>query len=185
MVSIIYDKFEMNISNKIVSYMMHPTAETMSEYLDLQDLLCFDTDHSWFDWNKIRHYEHHSGIRYFTIHDDSEGCSGSVRRWGSWWVWKKRVWLGEICYLKIPNKLQVIYKFGDQYEEYVKLELLSYKVKKGELYFTYPDDPENDDDDDDDADRCDCCNEYWHDCLCICSDCHGDYRVCLYSCYDT
>ena len=80
MVSIIYDKFEMNIANKIVSYMIHPTAETMSEYLDLQDLLCFDTDHNWFDWNNIRHYEHHSGIRYFIIHDDSEGCSGIVRR---------------------------------------------------------------------------------------------------------
>jgi hypothetical protein len=103
-----------------------------------------------------------------------------VRRWGGWWVWK-RCREDEISYLKIPDQLQVIYKFGDQYEEYVKQELLSYKVNKGELCCTYPDDPEYDNDDND---RCDCCMEYWDDCLCICANCHDDYRVCLSSCYD-
>ena len=49
------------------------------------------------------------------------------------------------------------------------------------MYFTYPDDPEDDDDDDN---ICDCCTEYWPDCLCICSNCHGDYRVCRSRCYN-
>ena len=88
MVSVIYDKFEINIANKIVSYMIHPAAEALSEYVDLQYLLCFDTDHSWFDWNSIMNYQHHGGITYFVIHDGGGWCSGIVR-WGGWWVWKR------------------------------------------------------------------------------------------------
>ena len=179
MVSVIYDKFEMNIANKIVSYMIHPTAEALSEYFELQDLLCFDTDHNWFDWNCIMNHEEHSYIIYFVINDGGGWRSGIVRRWGTWWVWK-RFREHEISYLKIPDQLQVIYKFAYQ-NEYVKLELLSYKVKKGELCLKHPDDPEYDNDYND---RCDCCMEYWDDCLCICSNCHDDYRVCHASCYD-
>jgi hypothetical protein len=66
MVSIIYDKFEMNIANKIVSYMIHPTAEALSEHFELQDLLCFDTDHNWFDWNSIMNHEEHGYIIYLS-----------------------------------------------------------------------------------------------------------------------
>jgi hypothetical protein len=113
MVSIIYEKFEMNIANKIVSYMIHPTAEAMSEYLVSVDLVCFDTDHNWFDWNKIRHREHHRGITYFIIHEDSEWCRGLARRWGrrwgSWWVWT-RAWQGErdiILIYRINYKLSI------------------------------------------------------------------------------
>ena len=116
---------------------------------------------------------------YVTYGGDDSG--GIVRKKGAWRLWENLDGLKKYN-LKIPNELQVIYKLGENNVEYFKLELTDYVLKEGETHFTYTDDPEYDEIDNT---RCDCCNEYWADCLRICANCHDDYNICRYNCYDT
>ena len=32
--------------------------------------------------------------------------------------------------------------------------------------------------------NCDCCNNLWSECNCICKICHASYSSCRYKCYD-
>ena len=35
------------------------------------------------------------------------------------------------------------------------------------------------------GERCDCCMSLLTECICMCSNCYGNYSICRYSCYDT
>ena len=111
----------MNMANKIVSYMRHPVAQRFLDGLNLAELTCFDTTHTGLIWNKIYHRELYRGKRHYATRGGADRVGRYSSKESGLVDMATFMWGGEVYYLKIPNQLQVIHKYVDDFEEYVKL----------------------------------------------------------------
>ena len=177
MISIIQDKFEHDIADKITRFLEHPTAHMIKELKRYTDLLTFDTHNDWHKWQSVERLTKLAGTNRGYVTYDTAGQKGGVVRLPDkdiapgqvgtvWYVWN----LGRHIYIyaqRIPAELVLVERSEDGYQA-IKLVLEgSYELKDGEHYLDDFEDMAleneaaeeserglmNDDDDDDDEDN--------------------------------
>ena len=142
MISIIQDKFEHDIADKITRFLEHPTAHMIKELKRYTDLLTFDTHNDWHKWQSVERITKLAGNCRGYVTYDTGGQQGGVARVRdsdpeplsmSWYVWNQ----GRRLYVhsqRIPAELVLVERSEDGYQA-IKLVLEgSYELKDGEHY---------------------------------------------------
>ena len=142
MISIIQDKFEHNIADKITRFLEHPTAHMIKEFKRYTDLLTFDTHNDWHKWQTVERLTKLAGTNRGYVTYNAGGQQGGVARVRdsdpeplstSWYVWN----LGRRLYVhsqRIPSELVLVERSEDDYQA-IKLVMAStYELKDGEHY---------------------------------------------------
>ena len=184
--------FNDHVSNIIISFLSHPTADLMKEHIRHKELCSFDEGTDWtryqklYGWTKIRKVKH-----YLTYGGGPEGGVVRFRR-GGWHVWH-RDWGGRADYVEIPEELEVVYYDNENGVEAVKLVPNDYQTGDCDRFWdeilegqdeeeSESEEEEEEEEEDDDNVRCSACLELWEDCQCWCSNCDRDMTVCRYTC---
>jgi len=144
MISIIRDKFEHNIADKIVGFLEHPTAQMIKEFKQYTDLLTFDTHNDWHRWQAVERLTKLAGTNRGYVTYNTGGQQGGVARLPdrntapgrastAWYVWN----LGRHPYIfaqRIPSELVLVERTEYDYQA-IKLVMEStYELKDGENY---------------------------------------------------
>ena len=141
MIAIIQNKFESNISNKIIRFLEHPTARMMKQKQKYSELLGFDTYNDWGTWNSLYGFAQllqrvKGGKRaYVTYGGGPEGGLvrlTSISKESLWYVWH-REWFQPARLTEIPEGLDVVYRSDDGCES-VKLVMKDYELGYEEAY---------------------------------------------------
>ena len=144
MISIIQEKFEHDIADKITRFLEHPTAHMIKEFTRYTDLLTFDTHTDWHKWQSVQRMTKIGGTNRGYVIYNSPWEQGGVARLPDrdiapgqvgtvWYVWN----LGRRPYVsaqRIPAELVLVERSEDGYQA-IKLVLEgTYELKDGENY---------------------------------------------------